>query len=91
MFPLRVFRDHLREPLFCRFLCVEAGDQRRLKVELEYNGPEELLRAPRVAFSAATGLRTHILRSPLSVTLTGPDGAKTVVATGDVISFGGSR
>ena len=27
MFPLRVFRDQLREPLFCCFLCVEAGDE----------------------------------------------------------------
>ena len=26
MFPLRVFRDQLREALFCRFLRVEAGD-----------------------------------------------------------------
>ena len=52
---------------------LEAGDQRRVKVELEYSGPEELFRAPRVSFSAATSLRTHIARPPLSVALTGPE------------------
>jgi len=62
---------------------LEVGGERRLKVDLQHSEKEEVLCAPRVAYTAAAGLRTRIVRPLFAVSLAGPETA----GRGDAVSF----
>ena len=65
MFPLRVFRDQLREPLFCLFLCVEAGDELPVRTVNDLEGHDASLRSRHAELKRTDGLR-------LSLGISGP-------------------
>jgi uncharacterized repeat protein (TIGR01451 family) len=62
---------------------LEAGAERRLKVDLQHVGIVGTQQAPRVAYTAAAGLRTQVTRPAFMVALLGPPTA----APGAAISF----
>lgn len=61
---------------------LEAGAERRLKVDLQHSGLAGMP-PPRVAYTAAAGLRTQVIRPALVVSLSGPETA----ATGAPVAF----
>jgi uncharacterized repeat protein (TIGR01451 family) len=55
---------------------LEAGGERRLKVDLQHVGMGEVQQAPRVAYTAAASLRTQVVRLPFLIALLGPETAE---------------
>ena len=62
---------------------LEVGGERRLKVDIKPSEKEEMLCEPRVSYTAAAGLRTHVVRPPFAVALAGPETA----GRGDAVGF----
>jgi uncharacterized repeat protein (TIGR01451 family) len=62
---------------------MEAGAERRLKIDLQHSGTAGMPQPPRVAYTAAAGLRTQVVRPALVVSLSGPETA----ATGAPVAF----
>ncbi len=62
---------------------LDVGGERRIKVEIQAVGEGDLTAAATVTFSAASGLRTQIIRPKLALTVTGPEG----VQVGDQAEF----
>jgi uncharacterized repeat protein (TIGR01451 family) len=48
---------------------IEAGGERRVRVEIQPTGQGELLLCPSASFATAVGCRTHVVRPPFAVTL----------------------
>ena len=68
--------------LFWELGTLDAGAERRLKVDLQYNGLAKLP-PPRVAYSAAAGLQAEVLRAPFMVAMFGPASAPR----GETVTF----
>lgn len=62
---------------------LDVGGERRIRVEIQAVGEGDLTAAATVTFSAASGLRTQIIRPKLALTVTGPEG----VQVGDRAEF----
>jgi uncharacterized repeat protein (TIGR01451 family) len=54
---------------------LEAGAERRLKVDLQHFGLAGMQPPPRIAYTASAGLQTQVVRPPFVVALFGPDKA----------------
>jgi uncharacterized repeat protein (TIGR01451 family) len=63
---------------------LEAGAEKRLKVELQPAGPGELHLRPHVAFQSGDGLRTQVVQPPFSVEMTAD---RDKVVRGDRVTF----
>jgi uncharacterized repeat protein (TIGR01451 family) len=63
---------------------LEAGAEKRLKVELQPAGPGELHLRPHVAFQSGDGLRTQVVQPPFSVEMTAD---RNKVVCGERITF----
>src|SRR5262249_8190145 len=62
---------------------LEAGAERRIKVEIQPTGEGELATSATVTFSAASGLKTQITRPKITLSHTGPE----TVQVGDPATF----
>lgn len=62
---------------------LEVGGERRCRVEIQPGGEGEIISGATATFSAASSLRTQIIRPKLAVTVTGPEG----VQVGDLAEF----
>jgi uncharacterized repeat protein (TIGR01451 family) len=55
---------------------LEAGAERRIKVEIQPAGEGEVLSTATVTFSAASGLKTQVTRPKVTLALAGPESAQ---------------